>query len=86
MFDTRAAKMALAIAVASVAVALAIVPVGMSQAFAQDFPGSQGQGHDTTTTNRGGQEKDPDSAAAKCTTITAGQSDNPKFQTDDKCD
>jgi hypothetical protein len=90
MFDTRAAKMALAIAVPSVAialaVALAIVPVGMSQAFAQDFPGSQGQGHDTTATNRGGQEKDPDSAAAKCTTITAGKSDNPKFQTDDKCD
>jgi hypothetical protein len=68
------------------ALALAIVPVGMSQAFAQDFPGSQGQGHDTDATNRGGQEKDPDSPAAKCVTVTAGQSDNVKFQSNGKCD
>ena len=75
-----------ALAAITAALSLAVVPALTNQAFAQDCPGCQGQGHEKDATNRGGQEKDPDSPAAKCVTIFAGQSDNVKFTNeDDKC-
>ena len=75
-----------ALAAITVALGFAVVPALTNQVFAQDCPGCQGQGHQKDTTNRGGQEKDPDSPAAKCVTIFAGQSDNVKFTNeDDKC-
>ena len=75
-----------AVAAITAALSLAVVPALINQAVAQDCPGCQGQGHQKDATNRGGQEKDPDSPAAKCVTIFAGQSDNVKFTNeDDKC-
>jgi hypothetical protein len=75
-----------ALAAITVAMALAVVPALTNQVFAQDCPGCNGQGHNVDATNRGGHEKDPDSPAAKCVTIFAGQSEHEKFSTDDeKC-
>ena len=75
-----------AVAAITAALSLAVVPALINQAVAQDCPGCQGQGHEKDATNRGGKEKDPESPAAKCVTIFAGQSDNVKFTNeDDKC-
>lgn len=83
---TKSHKMTFATVAAITAVlGFAVVPALTNQVFAQDCPGCQGQGHNKEATNRGGQEKDPDSPAAKCQTVFAGQSENIKFQSDGKC-
>jgi hypothetical protein len=84
---TKSYKMTFAaVAAIAAALSLAVVPALTNQVFAQDCPGCQGGGHDRDATNRGGQEKDPESPAAKCVTIFAGKSDNVKFTNeDDKC-
>jgi hypothetical protein len=75
-----------AVAAMAIALGFAVVPALTNQVFAQDCPGCQGQGHNKEATNRGGHEKDPDSPAAKCVTIFAGQSEHVKFTNeDDKC-
>jgi hypothetical protein len=82
---TKSHKMTFAaLAAIAVALSLAVVPALTNQVFAA-FPNS-GQGHDTDATNRGGQEKDPDSPAAKCEEIKAGKSDVVKVEeTDERC-
>ena len=74
-----------ALAAITAVLGFAVVPALTNQVFAQDCPGCQGGGHQKEFTNRGGQEKDEDSRAAKCQIIYAGQSDNPKGTIGDKC-
>ncbi len=76
------------------ALMLALAPAVMSQVFAQDFPGSQGGGHDREETKSCSDPKfaDRESCPGKsedaqgndredeeCTTVFAGKSDNIKF-------
>jgi hypothetical protein len=64
MFDTRAAKMALAIAVTSVAIAVAVAPLATSAAYAvkTEQPAECTSGPDPTTCpgNSGGQNPNRD--------------------------
>jgi hypothetical protein len=87
---TKSNKMTFAaLGAITVALGFAVVPALTNQVFAQDCPGCQGQGHNKDATNRGGHEKDPDSPAAKCVQVFAGQSSHEKFRSEDpkdKCD
>jgi hypothetical protein len=78
MFDTRAAKMALAIAVTSVAIAVAVAPLLSLNAYAvkEEQPAECTQGPDPTDCpgNSGGQN--PNRDQIECS-VTAGTNEKP---------
>jgi hypothetical protein len=83
-----------AIAAIGVALSLAgVVPALTNQAFAQDFPGSNGQGHQEDTGCTQGPDRDecPGQSGGQnpnrddCEVVFAGNSDNIKFEDPEGC-
>jgi hypothetical protein len=78
MFDTRAAKMALAIAVTSVAIAVAVAPLLSLNAYAvkNEQPAQCTSGPDPTTCPGSSGGQNPNRDQIDCS-VTAGSNDKP---------